>query len=1177
MDLTTFEDFIPTYPEDSDPDIQHLITLKNEFLEVSGKVSEPRPERGNYYRHQKALFRYMLYHDRMLNIQETGTGKSCSLVAIAEYFKKFQHEKEIKRVIVLEKGPSTVDEFKRQIACSCTPEQNDYITERVTDITLRERDRKSNLTRALNKWYSIKTYGNFVSEIQKSRMTDEQLAEAYSGCIFFIDEAHNLSEDRAVKERKKENAEENDEDEKQEEEKQTQYQVLWKLFHLVKRSKIILGTATPMINEVKEIAPLMNLLLPADQQMPIDWSYENVSLEQLEPFFRGKVSYVRGLDTGAQVIYEGSKMKKTYTIQIPKEDQNVKFLAMTRDKDGNIIYSPPQPKLVMETKSFESQAVLKKVLMSKFQDSGYSIAAQEDKKDEKKEAQAFYRRERNSACLVFPNKKYIGDFTKTSGHNDYIKIEKLPDGKRKPDSYILDKDFQKKIKNIDELKEMSAKYGFVVENELNPENIGNVFCFTDLVTGSGGILFGKILEEYGFKKYKEATSVFQVKDTKKATICSGDSDTKKLKLGFKAELRYGILTKEMSDGQRASLLELFNSYENRNGEYCKILIGTPVARDGINVFNVRRGYLLSPSWHPSGMHQALSRFIRSTSHEMLIQDERQRLLAEGKDPSMASVSVKIYKLAAIRSEEDTESVDLRLYQITEEKDIHIRRMMRFLKQCAFDCPIHYERNIRKGDIDGTAICDYTTCKYKCARSGITNKVSPKDIDFTSYDILYSKEIVEQCKNEIKSMMKMRTSVAIGCLYSILGDTYKRRFIDSAVESIVTDRLMITDRFGYPCFINTNGFLIYTQGELPLSSQSIDMSDLSYYKDTLVGNIQTKFDLLIGESAKLEQQNIIDKIKELEDPFSKNYQEFTELVNKLTETKKIEFIEKSSRKFIQYKIKGKQYLIGQAITKLFKNYIIVTFEPKEDIINIRKYLESAKFKPGRNRKETDKPIVDIEYKGPPNRNYIYPDGSIPRVVIINTYTGDNGTNQSYNAFTNFKNGEGEIHINVGGETLWRKPDEFEYPAYKNIIKQHALNILKKYSDKEEFGLILPDNKFRIIKTKNLFDEGLDTRIKEKGKECKSYDKIELIDILIRNNYKDEEIDSIQIPSKLNTKNKLIEYLIDEKKIVKKDEELEKYTLEELKYIYKWSETPKNKESLCDIIGNMFISKKLMFFL
>jgi hypothetical protein len=1170
MESITFEDFIPTYPEDSDPDVQKLISLKNEFLEVSGTISEPRPKRGEYYRHQKAFFRYMLFHDRILNIQETGTGKSCSLVAIAEYFKKFQHEKEIKKVIILERGPSTVDEFKRQIACSCTPENNDYITEKVTDITLRERDRKSNLTRALHKWYSIKTYGNFVSEIQKSRMTDEQLAEEYSGCIFFIDEAHNLSEDRSVKDRKKENDEDNDEDVKVEEEKKTQYQVLWKLFHLIKRSKIILGTATPMINEVKEIAPLMNLLLPADQQMPTDWDYEKVSLEQLEPFFRGKVSYVRGLDTGAQVIYEGSKMKKEYTIDLPKENQKVPFLAMTRDKEGNITSNPKQPKLELEKKTIQSQAILKKLQMNKFQEQGYAIAAQEDKKEEK-ESQAFYRRERNAACFVFPNKKYVGDFTKSSGNNEFIKVDKLPDGKRKPDSYLLDKDFQRRIKNLDTLKEMSSKYAFVVENELKPENIGNSFCFTDLVTGSGGILFGKILEEYGFKKYKEPTSVFQIKDAKKATICSGDSDLKKLKAGFKPELRYGILTKDMSDGQRASLLELFNDPVNKNGEYCKILVGTPIARDGINVFNIRRGYLLSPSWHPSGMHQALSRFIRSTSHEMLIEDERKRLISEGKDPNQAYVTVKIYKLAAVRSENDVDSVDLNLYQITERKDIHIRRMMRFLKQCAFDCPIHYERNIRKGDIDGSAICDYTTCKYTCVRSEMTNKVSEKNIDYSSFDILYSQDIIEACKKEIQSMMKMRTSIAIGCLYSLLGETYTKRFINAAVESIVSDRLTITDRFGYPCFLNTNGFLLYTQGELPLSSVGIDVSDLSYYKDILFGNINTKFDLLISESSKSEQEVIIERIFDLEDPYTKDFDEFEELVNKLTESAKLEFIEKYTPAILT---KIGNIKIAEAIIRLFSNYIIVTYVPREDIERVKDYLTKAKFQPGRNRKETDKPVVNIKFLGPPSDDF-NADGSQNLGVIINTYNGVSGTNQAYSEFTKFKNSNQEIKIYiVKGEDVWRKLEYYEFPAYNNIIKQHTTNILKQFENAEEFGLILSDNAFRIIKTKNLFAEDVDTRGKEKGKECKSYDKIELIEILLKYKHTIPEIETISIPSKMKDKVSIIEYLT-EKKLVKNEEILRKYTLKQLEFIYKWNESKMSKENICDVIGNLFVENNLIF--
>jgi hypothetical protein len=139
----------------------------------------------------------------------------------------------------------------------------------------------------------------------------------------------------------------------------------------------------------------------------------------------------------------------------------------------------------------------------------------------------------------------------------------------------------------------------------------------------------------------------------------------------------------------------------------------------------------------------------------------------------------------------------------------------------------------------------------------------------------------------------------------------------------------------------------------------------------------------------------------------------------------------------------------------------------------------------------------------------------------------------------------------------------------------MNILKKYQHSDEFGLILKDGKFRIIKTKNLFEESIDTRIKEKGKECKSYDKIELFDILLRYNYSNEEVDSIQIPTKLKTRGKMIDYLIEEKKLSKKEQDLEKYTSEQLNFIYRLSESQINKENICSIILEIFNKNNLIF--
>lgn len=1190
MEGLTFEEFIPTYPEDVDPDIQHLITQRNEFLEVAGTISEPAPKRGQYYRHQKALFRYMLYHDRMINIQETGTGKTCSLVAIAEYYRKYQLEKEIKHVYILEKGSTTVDEFKKQIACNCTAEDAGFITERVTDITLQEKFRKSNLTRSLGKWYTVKTYGNFVGEIEKRKLTNQQLEDEFSGCIFFIDEAHNLSEDTTISTRSEETQEDASDEVKQEKEKKNVYATLWRLFHNIKRSKVILGTATPMINEVNEIAPLMNLILPADQQMPLDkWSYENVTLEQMEPFFRGRVSYVRGLDTGARVIYEGENMDVSYDIMIPKEDQSIPFMSMQRDLDGNIIMNPEQPKLEMEKHNFKSQSVVKKVIMSEFQQQGYQMAAKEDSRKEKtgatpkiqgkkiKEGQAFRFHERSASSFVFPDLSYGGNFNENTSYaletraGKYIKPEKGPDGKKKPDSYKLEDNFKKQV--LSNLEEMSSKYSFIIKNEMNPENFGNAFVFSELVTGSGAILFGKILEEYGFAKYRENGSVFQSRSAKKVSYCSADTQGKTLKSGFEKGLRYGMISKDMSETQLSSLLELFNSPENRNGEYCKILVGTLIARDGINVFNVRRGYLLTPMWHPSGMHQALSRFIRSTSHQMIIDDEKAKLEALGQDVTNATVIVKIYKMAAVKSYEDKDSVDLALYQITEKKDIHIRRMMRFMKQCAFDCPIHYGRNVRSGDKDGTAICDYMTCKYTCVKSGDTNKVKDKDIDYTTYDILYSGEAIESCKSEILKMMKNRSSIVMGCLYSILGEYYTKRFINAAVDSIVADRKIITDRFGYPCFLNTNGVLLYTQGDLPSTSQSLDLSDLSYYKDMLFGIIPNKFDTLIDISAKEEQDDVIEKILRLNDPFNQDFGKFEELIDSLTDNKKIELIEKYIPMFGEpEKYTEKEMNIADAFNHKFMSYLIFTAEPLEDVLTVKDKLEKAKFSQGRERGKTNKPIINIDFKGAPPFDYVYPNGERPKFVIINTFSGQQ-TFGKYNAFANFLKSDQSIRIYINGET-WRDVTEYEFPAYRNLVMKHTEEILSQFKGFDEFGVILPDKRFNIMKTTYIFDSNVDTRIKERGLFCGSFQKLPLIEILMKFNYKDPEIERISIPKELTKKDPIIKFLL-EKDIVRKGEDLtriEEYTLDKLYYIYKYSIL--TKEKICIIVKFIFSQNSLI---
>lgn len=47
--MLKYTDFIPVYPDVDDPEIQWKISTKKEFTEVTGRIREPAPKRGEHY------------------------------------------------------------------------------------------------------------------------------------------------------------------------------------------------------------------------------------------------------------------------------------------------------------------------------------------------------------------------------------------------------------------------------------------------------------------------------------------------------------------------------------------------------------------------------------------------------------------------------------------------------------------------------------------------------------------------------------------------------------------------------------------------------------------------------------------------------------------------------------------------------------------------------------------------------------------------------------------------------------------------------------------------------------------------------------------------------------------------------------------------------------------------
>ena len=219
---------------------------------------------------------------------EAGTGKTCGYLSVAEdyhmasstrlnmltdalidYYNTYQGT--IKNVYILLKGKSLKNELQKQLLCKCT--NGTYLSENVIKAKT-DKAQKSAVTRSVNTWYTLDTYIPFVNKILREKLTDEQLAERYNGCIFICDEIHSVKyeligdeEDEEMLEEPLLEEEEDEEPKKSKKREATVYETLYRVFHAPSWCKVILATATPMINDANDLIDPMNLILPKNKKI----------------------------------------------------------------------------------------------------------------------------------------------------------------------------------------------------------------------------------------------------------------------------------------------------------------------------------------------------------------------------------------------------------------------------------------------------------------------------------------------------------------------------------------------------------------------------------------------------------------------------------------------------------------------------------------------------------------------------------------------------------------------------------------------------------------------------------------------------------------------------------------------------------------------------------------------
>lgn len=709
------------------------------------------------------------------------------------------------------------------------------------------------------------------------------------------------------------------------------YKQFHRFLHLIHNCKVLFLSGTPMKDSPEEIASVTNLMIPLDQQLPTGEDFLNTFM-----------------------IKEGD----TYYINPDKRSElkdklrgRVSFL---REPESTI----PKEFIGQSNIGSLKHFVVSPNKMSSFQTKGYKKARDKDKTGKR----GVYINSREASLFVFPDGTYGKE-----GFNKYIKEVKVKKMEKGKDVYVISQykmsdELISVLKGRDDnetlgnIKKHSATYAQVIEQIMNTS--GNCFIYSSLAKGSGGILFSLLLELFGFSRAK----------------------------GKEKEegLRYAILTnKTASFTDLRKIQNRFNSKDNVNGKFIKVIIGSRAISEGFSFNNVIFESINTPHWNYSETAQAIARGTRLGSHNYLLE--------QGIKPV-----VRILQPVSM-PKDNTQSIDLYLYEISEDKDISIRSILRLLMENAFDCALNYMRNYVDG-IDYSRDCDYTTCSYKCDgidMNMIENGLDENELDFSTYQLYYSSPKIPIIRRKIEKLFREKKILTLddiiknlnkefseeeikNVLYLIQEETQTEEFdyntflrlysktpvqniiyelekmfrdsfsysfesilekfktytvfeVLTALHSVINDNMVIFNKYGLPCYLREEKDTYFLVNSLSIKS---NYNTVYYVKNPQIITGRS-FSSIMNRVYSLSLPNIVEKISKTD-----SMKDFTKLIKTLPISIQELFIE-SAIVAEDKKIKNKSD-IRKMVLELFKSYIkkvedvwISTFLQDEKILRCNK--------------------------------------------------------------------------------------------------------------------------------------------------------------------------------------------------------------------------------------------------
>ncbi len=844
-----------SYPDLIDPEFLQKLLAKREFAESLQATWKPKTNPcedvgtfevtpvqrfvSNFMSPKTPYMSMLLYHG-------VGVGKTCAAIQITEAWLDIFPRQEVYLII-----PPTIQEgFYRTIfdktrvilgdgnqpnsASQCTGDKYMRLTN-----TLYERDIniiEKNVNKLIKKRYKIFGYIAFanyvknlfkkipedISDEQKELLKKKYIRKFFNGRLVIVDEAHNL---RDLPEGLSEETDDLPGGKAEKSDSAGGKQLTPYLKDVLKFSegmKFTILTATPMYNTYREIIFVLNLLLLNDKKATIvesdifdkDGNITSNGAILLSSISRRYISFMRGenpISFPIRLFPENINKSINYPKNNPR---NIEI-----ENESDIIFYDKLPIVPIELKGDILKGTLSlmnsilpgkgmsSIILSRLVHAGNIIMPPLDNTEINSESEAesesesnnsedYVKRTESSALFDVFSKEYVGGEirfkAKKEGGAQWLSEENI--------------------------EQYSPKFKFLLDKLKNSEGV--VFAYTRYVE-SGALPLSLFLEANGYSPYNRKSTLLvngiQSPGGRQCALCKyREKNHSTITDHSFAPAYYGLLTGDiLLSPKNADTIRAERDISNVNGINMKIIIGSQVASEGVDLRFIRETHVIDSWFHLSKTEQILGRAIRYMSHCALPQEKR-------------NTTVYLYA-AVLPPEYDRETGDLYSYRIGFKKAVQVGNVTRILKQSAIDCNLNNEaiiirgqqpvklidsqRNIRSdvniNDMPFTAVCDWIeTCDYKCTPFIDVKKLH---IDDSTYDEYSSKWRVMQMKQRLQKLFSIQPFFRSEDLWNNLSDIPRLVVADLLSEIVNNTSFQIeyNNKKGYIRYCN--GYYIFQPG------------------------------------------------------------------------------------------------------------------------------------------------------------------------------------------------------------------------------------------------------------------------------------------------------------------------------------------------------------------------------